>query len=100
MSKGPRRLRRRTGVGNHLCLAAFVAHRTARRLDAGGGIHIGEAASEERHQLAVELVDARADFAHGGAIGTGKDRHAACLGGRAPACPDGPSSLTHAPVCG
>ena len=50
------------GVGDDLRLARFVAHRGARRFDAGGSVHIGEAAREQRDQLYAMLDTIRTNL--------------------------------------
>ena len=58
-------------------LVALIAKRFAYMdvpalgLDARGGVHIGKAPGQQRNQLAIERVDARADLGHGGAVGSG-----------------------------
>src|SRR3546814_16802026 len=55
-------------IVEHLGLARFVANHAAVGLDAGGGIHIAEAADEQRDELAVDLIDPDADFGPGFAL--------------------------------
>lgn len=69
-------------IGDYLGFACLIAHMTALRLDAGGGIHIVKAAAQQRDQFAIDLIDAGADVGHGGAFWSGKDRHVRALTGR------------------
>ena len=60
--------RRPIDLGQYIGLAPFVPDRRAVGFDARCRVHIAEAPLQEGNDAPIDIVDAGADFDHGGAI--------------------------------